>query len=124
MHTLRNGVVMVRWDVARAPTSVQLLSRLGSDHGGSAAARMAGTGLTEEGLRDPDCAVTALRSIVAHRDRRRAALRRPDLRVLPHLGARWQPDAAAGPRDAERPGRGAGSRRRRRADSGVHGAAS
>jgi AraC-like DNA-binding protein len=50
---------MVRWDVARAPTSVQLLSSLGVDYGVPTATSLAGTGLTEDGLHDPNCAVTA-----------------------------------------------------------------
>jgi AraC-like DNA-binding protein len=50
---------MVPSDVTRAPSSVQLLSSLGADYGVSAVACLAGTGLTEDALRDPDCLVTA-----------------------------------------------------------------
>jgi AraC-like DNA-binding protein len=52
-------VITAPLDVARAPTSVQLLSRLGAEYGVSAATCLAGTGLTEDGLRNPECAVTA-----------------------------------------------------------------
>jgi AraC-like DNA-binding protein len=50
---------MVRWDVERAPMSVQLLTRLGADYGVPARACLECTGLTEEDLRDPSATVTA-----------------------------------------------------------------
>ena len=50
---------MVRWDVERAPGSVQLLTRLGADYGLSAQTCLERTGLCVEGLRDPATTVTA-----------------------------------------------------------------
>jgi len=50
---------MVRWDVERAPGSVQLLTRLGGDYGVPAQACLERTGLSEECLRDPAATVTA-----------------------------------------------------------------
>ena len=50
---------MVRWDVARAPGSVQLLTRLGGDYGVPAHTCLERTGLSEERLRDPAGTVTA-----------------------------------------------------------------
>jgi hypothetical protein len=50
---------MVRWDVERSPMSVQLLVRLGTDHGLPARVCLNGTGLAEESLRDPAAAVSA-----------------------------------------------------------------
>jgi len=50
---------MVRWDVERAPGSVQLLTRLGGDYGVPAQTCLECTGLSEEGLRDPAATVTA-----------------------------------------------------------------
>jgi len=50
---------MVRWDVERAPMSVQLLTRLGADYGLPAEVSLERTGLREEGLRDPAATVSA-----------------------------------------------------------------
>jgi hypothetical protein len=50
---------MVRWDVERAPTSVQLLLGLGADYGLTAQICLERTGLRVEDLRDPAAAVGA-----------------------------------------------------------------
>ena len=50
---------MVRWDVMRAPMSVQLLVTLGAERGVSAESCLARTGLREEVLRDPNVEVSA-----------------------------------------------------------------
>jgi AraC-like DNA-binding protein len=50
---------MVRWDVERPPMSVQLLIRLGADHGLSARVCLESTGLAEEGLSDTGATVSA-----------------------------------------------------------------
>jgi len=50
---------MVRWDVERAPMSVQLLIKLGADYGVPAQSCLERTGLREEGLRDPAATVSA-----------------------------------------------------------------
>jgi AraC-like DNA-binding protein len=50
---------MVRWDVRRAPMSVQLLAGLGAEHGVPAEICLARTGLRLEVLRDPNVEVTA-----------------------------------------------------------------
>ena len=58
---------MVRWDVERAPGSVQLLTRLGGDYGVPAQTCLERTGLSEEGLRDPAATVTAKAGTDRHR---------------------------------------------------------
>jgi AraC-like DNA-binding protein len=50
---------MVRWDVMRAPMSVQLLITLGAERGVPAEVCLARTGLREEVLREPDVEVSA-----------------------------------------------------------------
>ena len=50
---------MVSWDVERSPMSVQLLVRLGADHGLPAQACLESTRLTEESLRDTGATVSA-----------------------------------------------------------------
>jgi hypothetical protein len=50
---------MVRWDVMRAPMSVQLLITLGSERGVPAEICLARTGLREEVLREPNVEVSA-----------------------------------------------------------------
>jgi hypothetical protein len=50
---------MVRWDVERAPTSVQLLVGLGADYGLTAQTCLERTGLWVEDLRDPAATVAA-----------------------------------------------------------------
>jgi Arabinose-binding domain of AraC transcription regulator, N-term len=50
---------MVRWDVERAPTSVQLLVGLGADYGLTAQTCLKRTGLRVENLGDPAAAVGA-----------------------------------------------------------------
>jgi AraC-like DNA-binding protein len=50
---------MVRWDVMRAPMSVQLLTTLGAERGVPAGVCLARTGLREDVLRDPAVEVTA-----------------------------------------------------------------
>lgn len=50
---------MVRWDVERAPTSVQLLVGLGADYGLTAQTCLERTGLRVENLGDPAAAVGA-----------------------------------------------------------------
>ena len=50
---------MVSWDVERSPMSVQLLVRLGADHGLPARACLESTRLTEEILRDTGATVSA-----------------------------------------------------------------
>jgi AraC-like DNA-binding protein len=50
---------MVRWEVTRAPMSVQLLVTLGAERGVPAETCLARTGLREEVLRDPNVEVSA-----------------------------------------------------------------
>jgi len=50
---------MVSWDVERSPMSVQLLVRLGADHGVPAPVCLKSTGLTEESLREVAATVSA-----------------------------------------------------------------
>ena len=50
---------MVRWDVMRAPMSVQLLAGLGAEHGVPPERCLARTGLRLEVLRDPNVEVSA-----------------------------------------------------------------
>lgn len=50
---------MVRWDVMRAPMSVQLLAGLGAEHGVPPELCLARTGLRLDALRDPNVEVSA-----------------------------------------------------------------
>ena len=63
---------MVRWDVERAPGSVQLLTRLGADYGVPAQRCLERTGLNEEGLRDPAATVTAKQELAVIANLQRA----------------------------------------------------
>lgn len=50
---------MVRWELARPPTSALLLTRLGAERGVSLSTCLAGTGLREHDLNDPNATITA-----------------------------------------------------------------
>lgn len=63
---------MVRWDVERSPMSVQLLVRLGADHGLPAQACLESTGLTQERLSDTGTAVSARQELTVIANLQRA----------------------------------------------------